>query len=60
MPVVGIVQYMNLDIDDEDGLSERLHRTHKGLIDIAVIKLPKISNFTDFRIFESVEGVPVR
>ena len=60
VPVVGVVPYMNLDIDDEDSLSERLHRTHADLIDIAVIRLPKISNFTDFRIFESMEGVSVR
>ena len=60
-PVVGVVPYMELDIDDEDSLSERFN--NKGtvdLIDIAVIKLPRISNFTDFNIFEYIPGVSLR
>lgn len=60
IPVLGVVPYMHLDIDDEDSLSERLDSKGTGLIDIAVIRLPKISNFTDFRIFESMDGVSVR
>ena len=60
-PVVGVVPYMELDIDDEDSLSERFN--NKGtvdLIDIAVIKLPRISNFTDFNTFEYIPGVSLR
>ena len=60
-PVVGVVPYMELDIDDEDSLSERFN--NKGtvdLIDIAVIKLPRISNFTDFNTFEYIQGVSLR
>lgn len=59
-PVVGVVPYGNFDIDDEDSLSERLQNKTKGIIDIAVIQLPKISNFTDFNVFERIEGVSVR
>lgn len=61
IPVVGVVPYMELDIDDEDSLSERFN--NKGtvdLIDIAVIKLPRISNFTDFNTFEYIPGVSLR
>lgn len=48
-PVVGVVPYMRLDMDDEDSLSERLSAGKKpALIDVAVIRLPRISNFTDF------------
>ena len=37
------------DIDDEDSLTERFSRdTARKLVDIAVIRLPKISNFTEF------------
>lgn len=59
-PVVGVVPYGNFDIDDEDSLSERLQNNKKGIIDIAVIHLPKISNFTDFNVFERIDGVSVR
>lgn len=58
--VIGTVPYMELSIDDEDSLSERLGHKDKGLIDIAVIRLPKISNFTDFHALELVKGVGVR
>lgn len=60
-PVVGVVPYMELDIDDEDSLSERFN--NKGtvdLIDIAVIRLSRISNFTDFNTFEYIPGVSLR
>jgi len=61
VPVVGVVPYMNVDIDDEDSLSERITSNGKtGLIDIAVIRLPKISNFTDFNVFERIPHVSLR
>ncbi|NDL68347.1 cobyric acid synthase [Anaerotalea alkaliphila] len=59
--VAGVVPYMNIDIDDEDSLSERMLSKYKtGLVDIAVIRLPKISNFTDFNVFERIPEVSVR
>ena len=61
VPVAGVVPYLHVDIDDEDSLSERFTRnTVKKLIDIAVIKLPRISNFTDVAPFERFENVSVR
>ncbi|WP_455716030.1 cobyric acid synthase [Anaerosporobacter sp.] len=61
IPVRGVMPYCNLDIDDEDSLSERFTKKHTtGLIDIAVIRLPRISNFTDFNPFEYVEEVSLR
>ncbi|MCM1329930.1 MAG: cobyric acid synthase [Ruminococcus sp.] len=60
-PVVGVVPYINCDIDDEDSLSEKLQKNYAdGVIDIAVIKLPRISNFTDFDVFSLYDGVSVR
>ena len=60
-PVVGVVPYINCNIDDEDSLSEKLENmTADGIIDIAVIRLPRISNFTDFDIFSQYDGVSVR
>ncbi len=60
IPVVGVVPYVRLDVDDEDSLSERLTNGAAKLVDIAVIRLPRLSNFTDFRALEAVEGVSVR
>lgn len=60
-PVLGVVPYIRCDIEDEDSLSRRLdNRVPEGIIDIAVIRLPKISNFTDFDVFSQYEGVSVR
>ena len=49
LPVVGVVPYLKVDIEDEDSLSTRLEQksTVKPL-DIAAVRLPHISNFTDF------------
>ena len=61
VPVVGVVPYTRVDIDDEDSLSERFSRnTARKLLDIAVIRLPRISNFTDFSPFERYENVSLR
>lgn len=60
-PVAGVIPYMNLDIDDEDSLTERFTRKSEvGLVDLAVIRTPRISNFTDFNVLESMPGVTVR
>lgn len=61
VPVAGVVPYIHVDIDDEDSLSERFKSgRERKLIDIAVIKLPRISNFTDFSPFERYENVSLR
>ena len=62
--VVGVAPYLQIDIEDEDSLSERLDFRGNGdtaaLIDIAVIRLPRISNFTDLNVMETIPGVSVR
>ena len=60
IPVVGVVPYVHLDIDDEDSLSERLTDKAADLIDIAVMRTPRLSNFTDFKVLENIEGVSLR
>mgnify|MGYP000688819055 CR=1 FL=1 len=61
VPVAGVVPYTTADIDDEDSLTERFSRDMaRKLVDIAVIRLPKISNFTDFSPFERYENVSLR
>ena len=61
VPVAGVIPYVHLDIDDEDSLSERFQRKEgRRLLDVAVIRLPRISNFTDFSPFERYENVSLR
>lgn len=60
IPVAGVVPYMDIKVEDEDSLSVRLSSSERGLIDIAVIRLPRISNFTDFDVFEQFPDVSVR
>lgn len=60
VPVVGVVPYMELDLEDEDSLSERFTKKEEKIIDIAVIKYPRISNFTDFNVLERIPQVSVR
>jgi adenosylcobyric acid synthase len=60
VPCAGVVPYVRVDIDDEDSLSERLTAGERKEIDIAVVSLPRISNFTDFSPFSRFSGVSLR
>ncbi|MCR4963749.1 MAG: cobyric acid synthase [Firmicutes bacterium] len=61
IPVLGTLPYTHVDIDDEDSLSERFAQNKaRKLVDIAIIRLPRISNFTDFSPFERYDNVSVR
>lgn len=60
-PVLGVIPYVHLDIDEEDSLSERLDSAKKAaLLDIAVIRFPRLSNYTDMMALECMEEVSVR
>ena len=64
LPVVGVVPYMQIDIDDEDSLSPQLANTNspsKGKpVEIAVVRLPHLSNFTDFNAFSRIPEADLR
>ena len=62
LPVVGVVPWLRLDIDDEDSLSSRLEGRPGafGAPEIAILRFPRISNFTDFAPLETLPGVSVR
>ena len=48
-------------LEDEDSLTERFSgKQEVELIDIAIIRVPRISNFTDFNALEVIPGVSVR
>ena len=49
LPVVGVVPYLRVEIEDEDSLSDRLEaKSAVKPLDIAILRLPHVSNFTDF------------
>lgn len=56
---LGVVPHFTLALEDEDGAVE-LNKQVTNKIDIAVIKLPHISNFTDFDALNSEEDVSIR
>lgn len=63
IPVLGVMPYCKLDIEDEDGVSEKIlknNSNNKWKIDIAIIKLSHMSNFTDFNNLERNEDLNVR
>ncbi|MBQ8092682.1 MAG: cobyric acid synthase [Clostridia bacterium] len=50
IPVLGVIPWMDVELEDEDSVTERFHRSSgKGDLDIAVVRLRHISNFTDFQ-----------
>ena len=61
VPVLGVVPYLRVDIDDEDSLSPRLERkSHGAPVDIAVIRLPHIANFADLAPLVRLPALGVR
>lgn len=58
--VAGVLPYTRLDLPEEDSLSKRLQNTEVRDIDIAVLRLPRISNYTDFMPLERYPEVSVR
>ncbi|MGL4988319.1 MAG: cobyric acid synthase [Cetobacterium sp.] len=61
VPILGVMPYFKLDIEDEDGVTERFNRLKlkKDGIKISVIKLKHISNFTDIDPLSAIEDVSI-
>lgn len=61
IPVLGVMPYEKFDIEDEDSVTEKIkNEEQEGKLDIAVIRLPHMSNFTDFSMLDRISGVNVR
>lgn len=58
-PCLGVVPHFKLLLEDEDGAVE-FNKKVIAPIDIAVIKLPHISNFTDLDALKAEEDVSIR
>jgi adenosylcobyric acid synthase len=62
VPVLGVVPYFrDIDIDEEDSVALETRNTqadpHKT--NVCIIRHPQLSNFTDFKIMEKLEGIHV-
>jgi adenosylcobyric acid synthase len=57
VPVLGIVPYFPLHLPSEDSLSINDKQARCSNVRIAVIRLPRISNFTDFELLEQHAAV---
>lgn len=61
VPVLGVVPWMDVELEDEDSVTERLERVSgSGDMDVAVVKLRHMSNFSDFQALALAGGARVR
>lgn len=61
VPVVGVIPHIPIELDDEDSLSEALAADGGGRpVDVAVVRLPRISNFTDMNALSDQPALGVR
>ena len=60
IPVLGVIPWMDIDMEDEDSVTERFERrAGRGEVNAAIVRLPHISNFTDFNLLGAEQGVSV-
>ena len=60
VPVIGVVPYFrDIHIDDEDSvvIDHKSGKTREGLVNVAVVLLRHMSNFTDFNVLERVPEI---
>lgn len=62
IPVLGVIPYFHLNLEDEDSVTEwrKFHSEKKAEIDAVIIKLPRMSNFTDFNVLKEFEDINIR
>ena len=60
IPVIGVIPWLDIDMEDEDSVTERFERrTGHGSVNVAIVRLPHISNFTDFNLLGNEVDVSV-
>ncbi|MBC7960092.1 MAG: cobyric acid synthase, partial [Vallitaleaceae bacterium] len=59
IPCLGVIPFMPLSIDDEDSVTTRFAQKKQGDLKIGILRLPYMSNFTDFTVFDLEHDVSV-
>ena len=59
IPCLGVIPFMPLSIDDEDSVTTRFNQKGQGDLRIGIIRLPYMTNFTDFTVFDMEADVSV-
>lgn len=59
LPVLGVIPHIDIDLPSEDSMDIK-DGVQRGHYTIGVVKLPRISNFTDFDALGLIEGVNVK
>lgn len=65
VPVLGVIPWLPLELEDEDGVALQVGKyrhndAEEKLLDIVVIQLPHIANFTDFNALAAQPDVRLR
>ncbi|KEY59099.1 cobyric acid synthase [Serratia sp. DD3] len=64
VPVLGVIPWMNIDLEDEDGVAlqngQYAPAVAEQVLNIVVIQLPHIANFTDFNALSVQPDVQLR
>ncbi|MFR8871694.1 cobyric acid synthase [Paraclostridium sordellii] len=61
VPILGVVPYSDLNIEDEDSVTDRFRKQFKESdINIEVLRTPYMSNFTDIHMLEIQDDVSVK
>lgn len=60
VPVLGVIPWRELDLEDEDSQNLRSHIVPNARLHVAVVRLPYLANFTDYDPLKQVPDVSVR
>ncbi|QTF09234.1 cobyric acid synthase [Brenneria izadpanahii] len=63
VPVIGVMPWLNVELEDEDGVALQTGKydaSAQKTLDIAVVRLPHIANFTDFNALAAQPDVRLR
>jgi len=60
VPVLGVIPWREILLEDEDSQNLQSKIDPEAKLDVAIIRLPHISNFTDFDPLKQISGISVR
>ena len=60
VPVMGVIPWREMKLEDEDSQNLQSKIASEARLEVAIIRLPYISNFTDFDPLKHISGISVR